>query len=335
MWIFKTLLFKIAFASFAVVSVVAVSFTVYTASLDRTPSQDTNPPIEKPSEDPIDPIEEPTEDPVDEPQEPTKDPVDEPIEEPQNPTTPEKPKDEPKEPTKPTEPVEEPKEPQKPVEEPKEPTTPTKPKDTTAPVISGANDITIDFGSSFNPMAGVSAADNVDGDVTGRIVVTGTVNTNKSGTYTLTYKVKDNAGNEATKTRKVTVKQSVYTFNQELTNRAIEEQRNRRLDFNRYVDQGGEQVPYFDEVFLKYISGEFTAEQVRNTLGYYEWDENGITYRIFPLELNVRSGETTGTTGSELLSAVYYANHSSYNRIRVYTNAEGVNKVYWLQFRIY
>lgn len=54
--------------------------------------------------------------------------------------------------------------------------------------------------------AGATAADNVDGDITSKIQVTGSVNTNIVGTYILTYDVKDNAGNSAiSKTRIVYV----------------------------------------------------------------------------------------------------------------------------------
>ena len=52
---------------------------------------------------------------------------------------------------------------------------------------------------------GATANDEKDGDLTSKIEITGNVDTSKTGTYTITYKVKDNTGNEATKTRKVVV----------------------------------------------------------------------------------------------------------------------------------
>ncbi|MDR4341804.1 immunoglobulin-like domain-containing protein, partial [Bacillus thuringiensis] len=54
---------------------------------------------------------------------------------------------------------------------------------------------------------GVSANDNVDGDITSKIEVVGSVDTNKVGTYDITYKVKDSSNNETLKTIKVDVKQ--------------------------------------------------------------------------------------------------------------------------------
>ena len=52
---------------------------------------------------------------------------------------------------------------------------------------------------------GAIAKDDKDGDLTSKIEIAGNVDTSKVGTYTVTYKVADNSGNETTKTRKVTV----------------------------------------------------------------------------------------------------------------------------------
>lgn len=52
---------------------------------------------------------------------------------------------------------------------------------------------------------GYKATDNVDGDITDRVVVEGTVDTSKAGTYELTYVVKDNYDNTVTAKRKVEV----------------------------------------------------------------------------------------------------------------------------------
>ena len=56
----------------------------------------------------------------------------------------------------------------------------------------------------------VLAEDDADGDVTKRIEKSGTVNTNKVGTYTVTYKVSDEWGNVAETSRYVTVKRKPY-----------------------------------------------------------------------------------------------------------------------------
>ncbi|MEW4275532.1 immunoglobulin-like domain-containing protein, partial [Priestia megaterium] len=78
--------------------------------------------------------------------------------------------------------------------------------DNVKPVISGATNKTIKLNSTFNAKAGVTAKDNVDGDLTKVIKVTGTVNTKKKGIYTLTYNVADKSNNKAVVNRKITVK---------------------------------------------------------------------------------------------------------------------------------
>jgi len=77
--------------------------------------------------------------------------------------------------------------------------------DTTLPIISLLGDaaITLTVGDSYTD-AGATASDNVDGDITADIVLTGSVDTTTAGTYTLSYNVTDAAGNAAvTVTREV------------------------------------------------------------------------------------------------------------------------------------
>ena len=70
--------------------------------------------------------------------------------------------------------------------------------------LKGDSEMTIQAGSDYKD-PGYTAADNVDGDLTSKVTVEGSVNTYSAGTYTLTYTVKDNYGNEASDTRTVTV----------------------------------------------------------------------------------------------------------------------------------
>lgn len=74
------------------------------------------------------------------------------------------------------------------------------------PVIIGADDIEIEFGSNFDARKDVVAMDYEDLDLTDKIVITGEVNTNVSGEYEITYSVTDNDGNTTTIIRKVKVK---------------------------------------------------------------------------------------------------------------------------------
>ncbi|MED4013652.1 Ig-like domain-containing protein [Priestia aryabhattai] len=94
-------------------------------------------------------------------------------------------------------------------------------KDITAPSISGATDKTVNINTTFDAKAGVTAKDNIDGDLTKVIKVTGTVNIKVKGTYTLTYNVTDKAGNVTTVTRKITVIDNVKPVISGATNKTI------------------------------------------------------------------------------------------------------------------
>lgn len=81
-------------------------------------------------------------------------------------------------------------------------------RDEEAPIISFDNEtekVKVNLFGTFDELAGLQATDNVDGDVTNKVEVIGTVDTNNYGTYELVYKVSDAAGNEATLTRIVEV----------------------------------------------------------------------------------------------------------------------------------
>ena len=82
----------------------------------------------------------------------------------------------------------------------------TSSKDVTKPdiVIIGDSEITITVGSKYEDQ-GAKANDNVDGDITSKIKVTGNVDTSKEGNYVLTYSVSDKAGNKDSKSRKIFV----------------------------------------------------------------------------------------------------------------------------------
>lgn len=78
--------------------------------------------------------------------------------------------------------------------------------DTTAPVITlaGANPLTVIVGTAYSE-PGYTATDNIDGDITDDVIVTGSVNTAVAGQYSLTYTVTDAAGNVGTRVRVVNV----------------------------------------------------------------------------------------------------------------------------------
>ncbi len=66
----------------------------------------------------------------------------------------------------------------------------------------GANPMTVTLGTAFTD-PGATARDPEEGDITARIVVTGTVNTSTLGAYTLTYNVSDSQNHAATPVSRV------------------------------------------------------------------------------------------------------------------------------------
>jgi hypothetical protein len=64
--------------------------------------------------------------------------------------------------------------------------------------------VTVPLGAIYTD-AGATATDNVDGDISDRIVTDNPVDTGIAGTYTVSYQVQDDAGNRAVATRTVIV----------------------------------------------------------------------------------------------------------------------------------
>ena len=69
----------------------------------------------------------------------------------------------------------------------------------------GEEEMIIDYGSNYKEPY-FTATDNYDGDIKNKVKIKGKVNTKRSGTYKLTYKVSDSSGNTCKKTRTVIVK---------------------------------------------------------------------------------------------------------------------------------
>lgn len=84
--------------------------------------------------------------------------------------------------------------------------------DDIAPVITinGNSNMTVLLNSKYEDK-GAKAKDEKDGDLTKQIETSGKVDTSKEGIYTITYKVADKSGNEASKKRTVKVEKQVVT----------------------------------------------------------------------------------------------------------------------------
>lgn len=96
-------------------------------------------------------------------------------------------------------------------------------EDTEPPVISGVKDLTVAVGGSISYKKGVTVTDNRDENVE-LTVDTSKVDLNKKGSYTVTYKAVDAAGNEATATATVHVKAaSAETATEDVVNAKADE----------------------------------------------------------------------------------------------------------------
>src|SRR5699024_6218215 len=84
-----------------------------------------------------------------------------------------------------------------------------------APELTIPEPATITVGEAFDPMVGVSATDNTDGDLTDAVQVIGAIDTDTPGTYVLTYVVEDSNGNQASATRAITVTEATNAGNQD------------------------------------------------------------------------------------------------------------------------
>ncbi|MGL4712084.1 MAG: immunoglobulin-like domain-containing protein [Shewanella sp.] len=77
----------------------------------------------------------------------------------------------------------------------------------TKPELTGIANTSITLGSDFDAMAGVSANDAEDGDISAKIQLEGEVNRDKVGQYELIYTVSDSAGEHARAVRVISVKE--------------------------------------------------------------------------------------------------------------------------------
>ncbi len=86
------------------------------------------------------------------------------------------------------------------------------PEDNESPSISGADDVSLFIGNTFDPKGGVTASDPEDGDITSDIEVSGNLDLTTAGTYTLTYTVTDSGGEVSTVTRDVTIEEADLAY---------------------------------------------------------------------------------------------------------------------------
>ncbi|QYA46107.1 DUF5011 domain-containing protein (plasmid) [Macrococcoides bohemicum] len=183
----------------------------------------------------------------------------------------------------------------------------TTPPQNLAPIIS-LSDITIEEGTTFDPLKDVSVTD--DHDVNLPLDVKGTVDTSKPGEYTLTYTAKDSGDAVATVTRKVTVTPKATTPTTEAptteaptteaptteaptTETPKENQLPQIFAYDQYIIEGSDYNPSKNVKAWDLEDGNLTkeVEVVKNEVDTSKPGTYTVTYKV----VDKAKGESTAT----------------------------------------
>ena len=168
-------------------------------------------------------------------------------------------------------------------------------KDTEKPVIElfGDTTITLKFGENYNELGAV-ATDNVDGDLTKKIKISGKVDTQKAGEYIIKYTVTDKAGNKTTIERKVIVEEK----KEEIKEEEPKDNKNNNNNNYYYRDTTAPIITFNNSDTLNICVGGKVDISVNGPYGYAAWDnvDGNITSRV----------RITGDTGVINSAGTYY-----------------------------
>ena len=196
----------------------------------------------------------------------------------------------------------------------------TEAPDSVAPVItlSGASVIDLVVGDTFTD-EGATATDDIDGDVSAKVVVSGTVDTSVAGSYTLTYTVSDAAGNtSAPVTRTVNV---VDTTPPELSIECLTQESQINIvssDGNKYVFNNSSS--YDSTKVYGLTTGTYTFKNVPQDHPIALLNNNKtseVSYNLIndvnaPIIINVSGGSTSKSENGD-----YYTFKNSNNIINI------------------
>jgi hypothetical protein len=189
-------------------------------------------------------------------------------------------------------------------------------KDTQSPVITlnGNDNISIQVGQAFTD-AGATVSDNYNNNLTA--VVTGSVNANIVGTYTLTYNATDSSGNKAiTRTRTINVTASSNS--------------NSTVNTAFSFDKTNGTIDGYDASFGTNVVIPSSIDGVAvNTIGYQAFRNKGLTSVTIPNTVTTIRGEAFYTNN---LSSVTIPNSVTiissyafaYNQINILTIGSGL-----------
>lgn len=183
--------------------------------------------------------------------------------------------------------------------------------DKTAPVITlnGDANITVSLQGTYTEL-GATANDEIDGAITPTL--SGTVNVNHTGSYTITYRATDATGNIGTATRTVTVVNDVAamagpyacsgftTYNDTITSSAV---KNNRIHFGKFGNYQGNTNIYVDIAGTTVVLDSVFAVQVGSPA--YDRSFKGTGLISSPTVFNLDYTETTNgvtTNKSEIFT---------------------------------
>lgn len=148
-------------------------------------------------------------------------------------------------------------------------------QDNNAPTIKVEKSVTLDYQSEFDALAGVTANDKEDGDLTEKVkVVSNNVDTTKVGEYEVVYEVEDAYGLKTTET--VTVKVEV---SDEQINQAIQEAQDSVKEIPDMMEQGVALWEQINGVKNAQIVKENPAEALYQEFSDWTYDFDETTYK--------------------------------------------------------
>jgi hypothetical protein len=139
------------------------------------------------------------------------------------------------------------------------------------PKISGAKNISVDYGNTIDLLSGIKAVSSLGDDITTKLRIEGDIDYGKPGKYKITYSVTDNLNREYKKTITVTVKTPIvpsYTSPElkGVTNRVV------NTDVTKELVLSGVEA-YYSELSLDKNNIDVQIEEVNK-------DEYYITYQL-------------------------------------------------------
>lgn len=145
-------------------------------------------------------------------------------------------------------------------------------KDTEAPTFVGVSDIQVYIGETVSYKKNVTVEDNKDENLT-FTVDNSKVNLSKAGTYEVTYTSKDTAGNEASKTIKVVVKEKPANYVDEATVNALADE-----VLNSILTDGMTDKQKIKAIYT-YVRGHVSYRDGHDKPGYVIAAYNGLKKR--------------------------------------------------------